>query len=78
MRHEVIDGLLEDEPELAADIVLGIEATGHLEGLLADHVGGVAHGPHRAPHTSGILRRLRLRTALFRFGAVDELVRCLR
>lgn len=38
VRHEVIDGLLEDEPELAADIVLGIEATGHLEGLLADHL----------------------------------------
>ncbi|BFP57075.1 iron-containing redox enzyme family protein [Streptomyces griseus] len=38
VRHEVIGGLLEDEPELAADVVLGIEATGHLEDLLADHL----------------------------------------
>ncbi|KOU56201.1 hypothetical protein ADK56_00965 [Streptomyces sp. MMG1522] len=38
VRHEVIDGLLEDEPGLAADIVLGIEATGHLEDRLGDHL----------------------------------------
>ncbi|NEB36198.1 iron-containing redox enzyme family protein [Streptomyces sp. SID14515] len=38
VRHEVIAGLLEDEPELAADVVLGIEATGHLEDLLGDHL----------------------------------------
>ncbi|MEU8770758.1 iron-containing redox enzyme family protein [Streptomyces griseus] len=38
VRHEVIDGLLEDEPGLAADVVLGIEATGHLEDLLGDHL----------------------------------------
>ncbi|MEV5855590.1 iron-containing redox enzyme family protein [Streptomyces anulatus] len=38
VRHEVIGGLLEDEPGLAADIVLGIEATGHLEDLLGDHL----------------------------------------
>ncbi|MFI1932207.1 iron-containing redox enzyme family protein [Streptomyces sp. NPDC020330] len=38
VRHEVIGGLLEDEPALAADVVLGIEATGHLEGLLGDHL----------------------------------------
>ncbi|MFF2721293.1 iron-containing redox enzyme family protein [Streptomyces sp. NPDC058011] len=38
VRHEVIEGLLEDEPALAADIVLGIEATGHLENLLGDHL----------------------------------------
>lgn len=38
VRHEVIGGLLEDEPALAADIVLGIEATGHLEDLLGDHL----------------------------------------
>ncbi|MEU5284307.1 iron-containing redox enzyme family protein [Streptomyces sp. CA-278952] len=38
VRHEVIGGLLEDEPGLAADVVLGIEATGHLEDLLGDHL----------------------------------------
>ncbi|WP_431787747.1 iron-containing redox enzyme family protein [Streptomyces sp. G9] len=38
VRHEVIGGLLEDEPGLAADIVLGIEATGHLEDLLGDRL----------------------------------------
>ncbi|MGW2841069.1 iron-containing redox enzyme family protein [Streptomyces sp. NPDC001493] len=38
VRHEVIDGLLEDEPRLAADIVLGIEATGLLEDRLAAHL----------------------------------------
>ncbi|MCF2126480.1 iron-containing redox enzyme family protein [Strepomyces sp. STD 3.1] len=31
VRHEVIDGLLEQEPHLAADVVFGIDATGHLE-----------------------------------------------
>ncbi|MFD8431636.1 iron-containing redox enzyme family protein [Streptomyces coelicoflavus] len=41
VRHEVIDGLLEQEPQLAADVVFGIDATGHLEDrfgarLLAD------------------------------------------
>ncbi|WP_228993579.1 iron-containing redox enzyme family protein [Streptomyces sp. DH8] len=38
VRHEVVDGLLEDEPGLAADVVLGIEATGHLEDRLGDHL----------------------------------------
>ncbi|GHF66890.1 MULTISPECIES: iron-containing redox enzyme family protein [Streptomyces] len=38
VRHDVIAGLLEDEPELAADVVLGIEATGHLEDRLAEHL----------------------------------------
>ncbi|MCZ4101659.1 iron-containing redox enzyme family protein [Streptomyces sp. So13.3] len=38
VRRDVIGGLLEDEPYLAPDIVLGIEATGHLEYLLADHL----------------------------------------
>ncbi|WP_435240211.1 iron-containing redox enzyme family protein [Streptomyces sp. YPW6] len=38
VRHEVIGGLLEDEPGLAADVVLGIEATGHLEDALGDHL----------------------------------------
>ncbi|WP_217168590.1 iron-containing redox enzyme family protein [Streptomyces sp. AC512_CC834] len=41
VRHEVIDGLLEQEPWLAADVAFGIDATGHLEDrfgarLLAD------------------------------------------
>ncbi|MFF8554970.1 iron-containing redox enzyme family protein [Streptomyces sp. NPDC015501] len=38
VRHEVVDGLLEDEPGLAADVVLGIEATGYLEDRLGDHL----------------------------------------
>ncbi|SBU96255.1 Iron-containing redox enzyme [Streptomyces sp. Ncost-T6T-1] len=38
VRREVIGGLLEDEPGLAADVVLGIEATGHLEDLLGDRL----------------------------------------
>ncbi|MEI7031723.1 iron-containing redox enzyme family protein [Streptomyces pratensis] len=38
VRREVIDGLLEDEPHLAADVVLGIEATEHLEGRLSAHL----------------------------------------
>ncbi|MFC7824159.1 iron-containing redox enzyme family protein [Streptomyces sp. NPDC057362] len=41
VRHEVIDGLLEQEPHLAADVVFGIDATGYLDDrfgarLLAD------------------------------------------
>ncbi|WP_415942816.1 iron-containing redox enzyme family protein [Streptomyces sp. 067-1] len=35
VRHEVIDGLLEQEPQLAADVVFGIDATGHLEDRFA-------------------------------------------
>ncbi|WNF25706.1 iron-containing redox enzyme family protein [Streptomyces sp. C11-1] len=38
VRRDVIGGLLADEPELAADVVLGIAATGYLEGRLADHL----------------------------------------
>ncbi|MFF7361617.1 iron-containing redox enzyme family protein [Streptomyces sp. NPDC008125] len=38
VRREVIGGLLEDEPWLAADIVLGIEATELLENRLAAHL----------------------------------------
>ncbi|MEU4028117.1 iron-containing redox enzyme family protein [Streptomyces anulatus] len=54
VRHEVIGGLLEDEPGLAADIVLGIEATGHLEDLLGDHLLAAwreGHTALRAPLT---------------------------
>ncbi|MDT0612600.1 iron-containing redox enzyme family protein [Streptomyces lancefieldiae] len=41
VRHEVIGGLLEQEPQLAADVAFGIDATGHVEDrfgarLLAD------------------------------------------
>ncbi|MES4887998.1 iron-containing redox enzyme family protein [Streptomyces sp. NPDC096012] len=35
VRHEVIGGLLEQEPELAPDVAFGIDATEYLEGRLA-------------------------------------------
>jgi hypothetical protein len=35
MRHEVVAGLLEEEPHLAGDIAFGIDATNHLEDRLA-------------------------------------------
>ncbi|MEU3663559.1 iron-containing redox enzyme family protein [Streptomyces sp. NPDC032940] len=35
VRHEVIDGLLELEPQLAADVVFGVDATGYLEDRFA-------------------------------------------
>jgi hypothetical protein len=38
MRRDVIGGLLEDEPDLAADVVLGIQATDLLEDHLAEHL----------------------------------------
>jgi hypothetical protein len=38
VRHEVIDGLLEQEPRLAADVVFGIDATGYLEDRLGDRL----------------------------------------
>jgi hypothetical protein len=38
VRHEVIGGLLEDEPHLAADIAFGIDATGHLEDRFSGHL----------------------------------------
>jgi len=38
MRRDVIDGLLADEPELAPDVVLGVQATELLEARLADHL----------------------------------------
>ncbi|MFD3654909.1 iron-containing redox enzyme family protein [Streptomyces sp. NPDC058620] len=38
VRRDVIGGLLEDEPQLAPDIVLGIEATELLEDRLAEHL----------------------------------------
>ncbi|WP_166020568.1 iron-containing redox enzyme family protein [Streptomyces chilikensis] len=38
VRHEVIGGLLEEEPYLEDDVVFGIDATVFLEDRLADHV----------------------------------------
>ncbi|MDO0938729.1 iron-containing redox enzyme family protein [Streptomyces sp. DG2A-72] len=35
VRHEVIGGLLEAEPHLAADVAFGVDVTGHLEDRLA-------------------------------------------
>ncbi|MET9361577.1 iron-containing redox enzyme family protein [Streptomyces sp. NPDC006632] len=40
VRHEVIGGLLEQEPELAADVVFGIDATVFLEDRFGDHLLG--------------------------------------
>ncbi|MFD7818432.1 iron-containing redox enzyme family protein [Streptomyces sp. NPDC059785] len=38
VRHDVIGGLLAEEPHLADDVVFGIDATGHLEDRLADRL----------------------------------------
>jgi hypothetical protein len=38
VRHDVIGGLLADEPHLAADVVFGIDATGHVEDRFAAHL----------------------------------------
>ncbi|HVW44491.1 MAG TPA: iron-containing redox enzyme family protein [Amycolatopsis sp.] len=38
MRRDVIGGLLESEPELAGDVVFGVQAMGLLEDRFADHV----------------------------------------
>ncbi|AXB42402.1 iron-containing redox enzyme family protein [Amycolatopsis albispora] len=40
MRHEVVGGLLEQDPELAGDLVFGIQATELAEQRFADHVLG--------------------------------------
>ncbi|RFS86705.1 iron-containing redox enzyme family protein [Actinomadura spongiicola] len=40
LRHDVIGGLLADEPELAPDVVLGVRATVLLEDRLASHILG--------------------------------------
>jgi hypothetical protein len=39
VRHEVIGGLLADEPSLEPDIAFGCAATVHLEDRLAEHIG---------------------------------------
>ena len=38
MRREVVGGLLAGEPDLAADVVFGVQATEYLEGRLADRL----------------------------------------
>jgi Iron-containing redox enzyme len=40
VRHEVVGGLLESEPQLDADVVFGIRATAHLEDRLAKRLLG--------------------------------------
>ncbi|MEV4949038.1 iron-containing redox enzyme family protein [Streptomyces sp. NPDC053755] len=40
VRREVVDGLLEEEPHLAADVAFGIQATGLLEDRLGDTLVG--------------------------------------
>ncbi|RLK61747.1 iron-containing redox enzyme family protein [Actinokineospora cianjurensis] len=44
MRHDVVGGLLSDEPDLAADLVFGVQATELLEGRLADWLLGSWQG----------------------------------
>ncbi|WP_307022795.1 iron-containing redox enzyme family protein [Streptomyces canus] len=38
VRHEVIGGLLAEEPHLASDVAFGVDATGHLEDRFAGHL----------------------------------------
>ncbi|WP_424186944.1 iron-containing redox enzyme family protein [Actinokineospora sp. G85] len=38
MRHDVVGGLLEAEPELAADVAFGVQATNFLEQRLSNHL----------------------------------------
>lgn len=40
VRHDVIGGLLEEEPQLARDVAFGIDATGHLDDRLAERLLG--------------------------------------
>jgi heme oxygenase-like protein len=40
MRRDVIGGLLDAEPDLAADVVFGVQATNLVEDRFADHVLG--------------------------------------
>jgi hypothetical protein len=43
LRHDVIGDLLDREPELAGDVVFGVQATEYLEGRLAEHLLGSWH-----------------------------------
>jgi hypothetical protein len=38
VRHEIIGGLLAEEPHLASDVAFGVDATGHLEDRFAGHL----------------------------------------
>jgi hypothetical protein len=40
VRREVVAGLLEEEPQLDADVAFGVDATNHLEDMLADRLLG--------------------------------------
>ncbi|MGV9455517.1 iron-containing redox enzyme family protein [Streptomyces sp. NPDC003635] len=40
VRHDVIGGLLDEEPHLAPDVAFGIDATGHLDDRLAERLLG--------------------------------------
>jgi hypothetical protein len=44
VRHEVVAGLLADEPHLEADVVFGIRATGRLDRLAARVLTAWRHG----------------------------------
>ncbi|GAA0586651.1 iron-containing redox enzyme family protein [Actinomadura livida] len=50
LRHDVIGGLLEQEPELAGDVVLGVQATCLLEDRLAAHL--LDHWRSRPPRSA--------------------------
>jgi hypothetical protein len=54
VRHEVVAGLLADEPRLDADVVFGIRATGHLEERLASRLLGSWRAGQTALRTDGI------------------------
>ncbi|MGX1135278.1 hypothetical protein RKD49_007468 [Streptomyces glaucescens] len=60
VRHDVIGGLLDEEPYLAPDVAFGIDATSHVEDRLADRLladwraGRSSLRPHSAFETSHI------------------------
>ncbi|MBT2416858.1 iron-containing redox enzyme family protein [Streptomyces sp. ISL-22] len=57
VRHDVIGGLLAEEPHLAPDVAFGIDVTGHVEDCFADRLLGAwraGRSSLRTPLTSGI------------------------
>ena len=57
VRHDVIGGLLAEEPHLAADVAFGIDVTGYLEDRLADRLLGAwraGRSSLRTPLQTGI------------------------
>ncbi|MFJ9821785.1 iron-containing redox enzyme family protein [Streptomyces sp. NPDC101151] len=60
VRHEVVAGLLADEPQLDADVVFGIRATGHLEDRLATRLLNAWRNGRTALHTIGTARPLQV------------------